>query len=69
MLGDLLRLAWRVLCAPDAVLSPMQNGTSEREWNSPATFANIRRGSTANLEGEPPALSCGYAACPMRLQS
>src|SRR5215212_6505573 len=39
------------------------------EWNSPATFANIRRGPTANLEGEPSALSYGYAACPMRLRN
>src|SRR5918994_2114861 len=43
--------------------------TWEGKWNSPATFANIRRGPTANLEGEPSALPYGYAACPMRLRN
>ena len=35
---------------------------SEEEWHSLATFANIARGSTANLEGEPSTLPYGYAA-------
>jgi hypothetical protein len=35
--------------------------TSEDGWHALATFANIPRGSTANLEGEPSALIYRYA--------
>jgi hypothetical protein len=70
MLGALQRVAQSVKFTPDAARGLLsQHGTSEEKWNSSASFANIRRGSTANLEGEPSALPYGYAACPMRLRN
>lgn len=39
----------------------LSDETSEDGWRALATFANIPRGSTANLEGEPSALIYRYA--------
>jgi hypothetical protein len=68
MLGALQTLAQSIQFAPERPRLLSRLGTSDEKWHSPATFANIRRGSTANLEGEPSALAYGYGACPMRLQ-
>ena len=62
-------VARNVLRVVNAAPPVAQIITPEGKWNSPGSFANIRLGPTAYLEGGPSALTCWYAACPARLRN
>jgi len=57
--GALQWVAQSVLCTSNAAERRLSR---TYVWHLLETFVNIRRGPTANLEGEPSALSNGYAA-------